>query len=428
MRNGKKTIAKAVLWTCAVGAVLVVGIVYFPREEATLGFWESIYYTLRLFILEHDLGHFPTHRPLVAAYFAAPVIAVSAAGAAIRYLFRYSPTLRTRWMSGHVVVCGVGRTGKLLAETLAARGMDVAGVDVGPPEVFEQWMETARVPMVWGDFHHRPVLERAGVRRARAVVFASGDDLANLEGVVGTCGWLPGVNPGCRLWAHIANERLARTAREAVSENGEARVHFFDTYRIAARRMLSLHFSPEARKGVKEVVFLGFGNFGRDLVELFLRDLGPDEDIAVRVIDSRPLDGELDGLVRDLGATAPVEFQQARIEQLRFGREEDRAYFLCTDDDIGNLAAAMALSERSCCSRVLVRMGTWPLPAISGRLGENRGVRFVNINELVARGLEGLPGLLGKDAPTSADPGIAADAPGPAPKNVPDVRPGPSGT
>lgn len=38
-------------------------------------------------------------------------------------------------------------------------------------------------------------------------------------------------------------------------------------------------------------------------------------------------------------------------------------------------------------------MSQWPLSAMADHLGEDRGVVFVNINDLVVEGIEELPGI-----------------------------------
>ena len=358
-----------------------------------MGFWESLYSTLRLFVFERD-EEFPESRPLIFIFFAAPLIALSAAGAAVTYLFRLSPQVRLRWLSDHVVVCGVGRAGKLIAGALCERGVPVVGIDRGPPEAFDDFCAERRTPMLFGDFHSRALLARAGADRARSVIFASGDDLANLEGAVGAYERLRSEHGPTRLiWAHIANERLADTARLVMRTSGRVGIRFFDTYRIAASRMIARYFSRGQRRGIREVNILGFGKFGRDLLEVLVRDLADDEPIKLRVIDVRNRANQVRLLAEELGVSERVSFCQADINELALEDQPDKAFFLCTDDDLGNLTAAMVLASRSHATHIYVRMAHWPLSAVAEHLGESRGVVFVNINDLVVQGLADLPGV-----------------------------------
>ena len=184
MIRGLKPKVKITLWMGSIATVIAIGLFYFPREYKDTGFWQTLYFTFRLFVFEHDLPTFPKSWPLILIYFLAPVITISAVGTAISYLFRLPPAIKTRWMSDHVVICGMGRTGKLFASELKEKGVQVVGVDLGPLEDFEEWCDHHRVPMIFGDFNSDALLKKMGASRARSIIFASGDDLANLEGAL----------------------------------------------------------------------------------------------------------------------------------------------------------------------------------------------------------------------------------------------------
>ena len=74
-----KSRIQMLLWVVAIGLVLTIGLYYFPMEyDIQSGFWGTLYYTLRLFVMEHDLPTFPRSWPLILIYFLAPMITVSA--------------------------------------------------------------------------------------------------------------------------------------------------------------------------------------------------------------------------------------------------------------------------------------------------------------------------------------------------------------
>ena len=400
MRQKYTTPFHIALWAGCILLVLAMGIRYFPAEDPGLDFWGAFYYSIRLFILEHDLSHFPTTPQLVFLYFFAPLVAISALGTALTYFFRISPALRCRMLKDHVVICGMGRTGKLLAATLRQKGVKVVGVDKEAPEQFEEWCGEHKIPIIFGSFQSRKVLERAGASRARTLIFASGDDLANLEGVVGAYDALRCYSgPPRLLWAHIANERLADTARRALQTEGSYSIRFFDTYRISASRMIARHFNHGIRDGVSEITILGFGKFGRDLMEVLVRDAGPSEHWSIRVVDIRDVENEVRFLAAELGIADHVSFTRSAVQDLDLADSAERAFFLCTDDDIGNLAAALMLAGKSICTYIYVRMATWPMPAIADHLGQNHGLTFININDLVVQGIDDLPGIFSPAGP-----------------------------
>ena len=394
MIKGLKPKFKITLWAISIAVVLIIGLFYFPRENVNAGFWETFYFTLRLFVFEHDLPTFPKYWPLIFIYFFAPMITISSIGAVISYLFRLTPSIKTRWMSDHVVICGMGRTGRLFACALEEKGVQVVGVDLGRPEDFDEWCDEHRVPVIFGDFNSRAVLQKVGAARARSIIFASGDDLANFEGALSAYEWLQTNNDPVRLiWAQISNEQLANTARVAVRTSGKVGIRFFDTYRIAALKMIAKYFEKNLLSKVSEFNILGFGKFGQDLLDVFIHNLHPDDQISIRVVDKQDRENDVKLIAEELGMAERVSFQRAAIQELDLDAQVKRAFFICTDDDLGNLTTAMSLACDTNVVRIYVRMGHWPLPGVSGNLGEDRGLHFINISDLVIQGIEDLPGI-----------------------------------
>jgi CPA2 family monovalent cation:H+ antiporter-2 len=76
-------------------------------------------------------------------------------------------------MSGHAVICGWGRVGRTVARALEQRGFRYVVV-----EEHRRTVEALRergVPALYGDIADAALLEHAGIRRARVLVFAAYD-------------------------------------------------------------------------------------------------------------------------------------------------------------------------------------------------------------------------------------------------------------
>ena len=82
---------------------------------------------------------------------------------------------RIAGMSGHVIVCGWGRVGRVLADQLAASKVDFVVVDVDPERV-----GSSPYPAIVGDATDDAVLREAGIERARSLVTVMSNDAANL--------------------------------------------------------------------------------------------------------------------------------------------------------------------------------------------------------------------------------------------------------
>src|SRR5690348_1763128 len=77
-----------------------------------------------------------------------------------------------------VVLCGLGRVGWRVLESLRAAGQVVAVVDTHPPADDPR---LAGLTVVTGDCRRPESLERAGVKDARGVLIVTSDDLVNVS-------------------------------------------------------------------------------------------------------------------------------------------------------------------------------------------------------------------------------------------------------
>jgi len=113
-----------------------------------------------------------------AFYAAAEFIRVVVTGEIHTLLGRQRMESRLEKLSGHLVVCGFGRMGRLVAEEFASAALPFVVID-REPRVFEGFAMPEGIPLV-GDATDDDVLRKAGVERARALVTAAASDADNL--------------------------------------------------------------------------------------------------------------------------------------------------------------------------------------------------------------------------------------------------------
>ena len=113
-----------------------------------------------------------------AFYAAAEFIRAVVTGEIHTLLGRQRMESRLEKLSGHLVVCGFGRMGRLVAEEFASAGLSFVVID-REPKVFEGFATPEGIPLV-GDATDDDVLRQAGVERARALVTAAASDADNL--------------------------------------------------------------------------------------------------------------------------------------------------------------------------------------------------------------------------------------------------------
>jgi voltage-gated potassium channel len=116
-------------------------------------------------------------------------------------------------LEGHMVVCGVGSTGRHVVREMAATRTPVVAVDTDEERLAALAEELAPAPVLYlvGDATHDEMLEQAGVTRARGIVAALPDDKDNLFIVISA----RGMNAGARIVSRCHDLRVAEKLRKA---------------------------------------------------------------------------------------------------------------------------------------------------------------------------------------------------------------------
>ncbi len=112
--------------------------------------------------------------------------------------------IMTSAMKDHVVVCGLGHVGYRVLEELRALGEDAVGIDREASD-FVKTLQAEGVPVIVGDARRDELLAETGIARAKAVVCATNDDLANLEIALDA----KRMNPKIRVIMRMFDQRLA---------------------------------------------------------------------------------------------------------------------------------------------------------------------------------------------------------------------------
>jgi voltage-gated potassium channel len=155
-------------------------------------------------------------------------------GEILTVLGRQRMESRLEKLSGHFVVCGFGRMGRLVAEEFSSAGLPFVVVD-RDEKVLEGFDIPHGIPLV-GDATADDVLRRAGVERARALVTTAASDADNLF---------------ITMSARLLNERLVIVAR-AEGEGAEVKLQragasrVVSPYSIGGRRVAQAVLRPNA--------------------------------------------------------------------------------------------------------------------------------------------------------------------------------------
>jgi len=177
--------------------------------------------------------------------------------------------------SGHIVVCGFGRFGRVVVDELGRAGECVVVVDVAP--ALEDELTSAGIPFVIGTAASDEVLVRAGVPNARAIVVATSSEAENVFVTLAARELNPAIQIYARGETDAASRRLERAGACSVTS----------PFRIGGQRVAASILRPSV------VDFLEIGR-PRQGGEIDLEE--------VRIGTGSPLAGRT---VRELEAEAP---------------------------------------------------------------------------------------------------------------------------
>jgi hypothetical protein len=236
---------------------------------------DKLYRALQLFVLHSGDVPPPVPWQLEAARLLAPLVDAFAALGAVAALMREQVSgVRVRRYSGHVVVCGLGRLGAMVAPALREAGYRVVAIEADPHSAAIARCREQGVLVLVDDATDLAVLRRAGAHRARYLFAITGDDGRNArialrarELVAGRGG------PPLTCFAHIVDHKLGGVLRQAAlaqREAGSLRLEMFNASEIGVPTLLREH-PPFDKKGntpfgPPHIVVVGLGEMGTRLV------------------------------------------------------------------------------------------------------------------------------------------------------------------
>lgn len=135
-----------------------------------------------------------------AFYLFAVITQIVVEGQLREFLGRAAMKHRIDQLEGHIVICGYGRTGRVVAEEMAGAGLQMAVIERDASREAE--LREANILYVIGSALDDRVLEQAGVRRARAIAVATASDADNVYITLSA----RTMNPGIRILARGESE------------------------------------------------------------------------------------------------------------------------------------------------------------------------------------------------------------------------------
>ena len=354
----------------AIGVLGFVGFArYFSSLDQPRSFGDLLYLTIQLFVLESGAVEGSVSWELEIARFLAPAVAAYTAVLALALLFyeRFQ-LLRLRWIHDHVVICGLGYKGLVLARGFHERGDRVVVIDRDEDNDLLDQCRKLGVTVLIGDAASDEYLSLARVDRAQYLFAVSGDDGANADVAVRAYTHVSKRSSRkLKCFIHIVDPRLCDLLTEqgpAAGKKERFTLQFFNVYDTGARAVLTEY--PPFDHGPDEkphLLVAGMGHMGESLVvhaaqRWLPRYSATGERLRVSIMD-RNAKQLVESLVLrrpELETTcelAPLTMEIPSPDFVRgdylFANDgccDVTIAYVCLDDDTAALSTALALREK----------------------------------------------------------------------------------
>ncbi len=367
-------------------------------------YWlDILFQSVQLFVLQLSLQS-PMPWQLNVARWLAPLVAgYTAIQALSELLAEEFLGLRLRlWGRGHVIICGLGRKGMILARGFLQCGRRVVVIEQDAENDRVRQCRELGIPVLLGDAAQVRLLVRAGANRAECLFAFCGDDGVNADIAVQARSVLAGRDgPPLTCVLHIVNPQLHALLQDRALAGGAAgslQLEFVNTCDLGARVLLEeFPLATAGPAGPPRIVIVGLGGLGESLLVHAARQwkasAAGEAALDVVLVDriarevSERLLAQHPGLDRVCSLTVlDMDVNSAAFHRAEFldGLAPDAlppCVFVCVDDDSLGLSTALALvRERQPAPTVVVRMAQETgLAALLGEDALNSG-RFHNLH------------------------------------------------
>lgn len=368
-----------VLLTLGLG---VVGLRGYP-DGAPFDLSDLLYQSAQLFVLQLEVVPGKTTWVLDVARWSAAAVSFYAVLRAGSVLFAGEiERLRLRRLSGHVVVCGLGRKGHRLTHDFLSRGQRVVVIEKDEENDYLLAAREAGAIVMLNAAADDALLRQARVAQASVLLAVTGDDGANIETALAARRLVrdeaPGRTSPLRVLSHVNDLRLCGLLRGAkvLTGGGKEPVEAmpFNIHEAAARVLLRDHPLDRERLGAGDPRFVhlcvvGFGQMGESIALQAARlvHVANGSRLRVTIVDRKAEERRQRFLGRCPGFTSvadldvlegDVEYAEVLERIEAWGQDSGRLLNIavCLDDDRRGIACGLTLVERLRGRQVPVRV------------------------------------------------------------------------
>lgn len=283
---------------------LIAGLIGFYKlsiGQADRSWSDLLYQTLRLPFMPADLVGKQMNGWLDFARFFAPVMTlVTALQALALFLGDRIQSLKLRHLcTGHIVICGLGRKGTLLAEQFRENGERLVLIEQNENNPSAKRFRDEGTIVLIGDATETALLRKAQVGKAKRIVCLCPDDEINAQICMQSWELVDkkrGRPVSCLV--HVVSPDLCELLRLEMikkEKSDQFRVEIFNIFQMGSWALLSQYppFDEKAAQADKapHIVVVGLGGFGADVLLRIAKkwkqiDLDSKQRLRVTVVDN----------------------------------------------------------------------------------------------------------------------------------------------
>jgi hypothetical protein len=373
---------------------------YFTAREISANFLDLIYATIQLVVLESGNLAPPIPVEIEIARFALPSLAAVTAITTLAILFlEQAQQTRLRFVRNHIVICGLGRMGYLLAINFRDRGDTVVVIERDDSNPLIEQTKARGVMVLSGTATDTAVLRQAAMQRAASLIAVCGDDRVNAEiairaqQIVKTRRLKP-----LRCSIHIVDPQLHELLvnKELSSQEFTTiRLEVFNVFDLGAKLLLQ-EYPTAIPDNEAHILIVGMGNLGESLIVHAARTWTMEHGDSAHRLKLTVIDRNAEQRCEVLSIRYPqlpkrselnplsIEFDSPAFHRADFlfntGVNVDIIY-ICLDDDSRGLSVSQALLRRLRQKKIPIVIRTQRTESLAGFLSrkDERGSVFQHV-------------------------------------------------
>ncbi|HNY11368.1 MAG TPA: NAD-binding protein, partial [Candidatus Wallbacteria bacterium] len=246
---------------------------YYKMTSEIRSILDVAYLSVQLFALQ--IGDMPGIKSweFEAARWLAPTTAAYALILAAASIFSEQIKLiRLLLLKKHVIICGLGNIGSMLAAKFLSSGRSVVIIEPDRSNPALDRFRDEGAIIINGNPGERHVLKQAGIRKAGHLIAITDDDGLNTEIAVQVNGLIRKNKNNLSSFIHISNNKLCNFFQVNGFQNEDetgANIEFFNFFHIGAKLLLNKYPLKEADNAGgrhDRVLMIGLGRIGENLI------------------------------------------------------------------------------------------------------------------------------------------------------------------